>query len=171
MRHQQRIPNRHAALAALALSLTLGACSMDQLSELKPRMPNLTHFDWDPYSRASQAVKPMTEKKVTPADYVNADGSCAGGSSDSTTGGPAPVTAALLMTECDVVKTLGRPENVEIGSNQRGERQVIMLYTQGQQPGRYRFTAGRLTLIEQLEQAAPAPKAKKPAAKRRRSVS
>jgi hypothetical protein len=74
------------------------------------------------------------------------------------------------MTECEVVRTLGQPQNVEIQPNERGERTAVMTYTRGVRPGTYRFSAGRLTAIERgpappeepKAQKKPAPKGKKP---------
>jgi hypothetical protein len=61
----------------------------------------------------------------------------------STTG-----TVALGHTECDVVRGIGAPGNVNISRNERGDRLAVINYTQGQRAGIYTFTAGRLTSIE-----------------------
>ncbi|HZS63276.1 MAG TPA: hypothetical protein VFA53_02075 [Xanthobacteraceae bacterium] len=111
----------------------------------------------------------MTQPKATPADYVNADGSCAGG--ESTAAEQTASAVALFMTECSVVNRLGPPDNIDIGTDARGDRHVVMLFSKGEQPGRYRFTAGRLTLIERVDEPAPQSKPKKPAPKARGSVS
>ncbi len=162
MRYQQRRITRQAALAA-SLSLTLGACSMERLADYTPRTPNFSSFDWNPYSKASLATAPlMRAQKVTPADYVNADGSCAGAPSASATPEQASAGIALEMTECAVVQALGIPEKIEIGANERGDRAVTLLYSQGERPGLYRFTAGQLTLIERVEEPPPPPKPQKP---------
>jgi hypothetical protein len=79
----------------------------------------------------------------------------------STTG-----TVALGHTECDVVRGIGAPESVKIANNERGDRETIVTYLQGQRAGIYTFTAGRLTSVERApEQPAPpktAAKAAKP---------
>jgi hypothetical protein len=142
---------------------------MDQVSDFVPKAPNFSNIDWNPYSRASESIKPMSVAKATPEDYVNADGSCAGGA--STAEEQTASAVALLMTECAVVNRLGPPEQIDIGANARGDREVVMLYNQGEQPGRYRFTAGRLTLIERVNEPPPPANPKKPAPKPRRSVS
>ncbi len=170
MWYQQRCVTRRAALTAAAISLTLGACSMERLSEMVPRAPDFSNFEWNPYSKATMAAAPLTRVKVTPADYVNADGSCAGASSDSATTEQAPSGVALQMTECAVVQMLGIPEKIDISANERGDRSVTLLYSRGERPGLYHFTAGQLTLIERVEEPPPPPKPQKPAPKPRRSV-
>jgi hypothetical protein len=58
---------------------------------------------------------------------------------------------------------LGPPEKLDFGANERGERTVTMLYSKGERPGLYNFTAGQLTIMERVEAPEPAPKPKKPA--------
>ena len=154
-----------------AMALTLGGCgSMDKLSEMVPRSSDVMSFEWNPYSKASMSVpSTFTRASATPADYVNADGSCAQGTSE---GGGEPTTVAgavaLQMTECAVVRILGAPEKIDIGANERGERAAQLLYSRGDRPGRYYFTAGVLTQIERVAEPPPPPKQQKPAAKPRR---
>jgi len=154
--------------AATALALVLGGCgATEKFSEMMPKAPDLTSFDWNPYSRASSAsISPSFRRVVaTPADYINADGSCAtAASADSSeaTGGGA---VALQMTECAVVRALGAPEQVDLGTNQRGERTAKLLYSRGERPGLYSFTSGQLTEIERVAPPEPPPKPQKPPAK------
>lgn len=106
---------------------------------------------------------------VSPADLINADGTCAGVSpSDANAqaqGQPAPTgSVALGHTECDVARAAGTPDNVNISANERGDRVAVLTYTRGPRPGIYRFTAGRLT----EEEAAPAPQAPAKPVKRSR---
>ena len=61
----------------------------------------------------------------------------------STTG-----TVALGHTECDVVRGIGAPDNVNFSNNARGDRVAVVNYSRGQRAGIYTFTAGRLTSIE-----------------------
>jgi hypothetical protein len=75
---------------------------------------------------------------------------------------PVRVGIALGMTECDVVRTLGHTERMEISANERGQRNVILTYPQGARPGIYRFVAGQLVSIERTAEPPPAPKAAKP---------
>ena len=70
-----------------------------------------------------------------------------------------PGGIALQMTECDVVRRAGAPEQVEIGANERGERAVVLTYMRGPRPGIYRFAGGRLVSIERAPGAAGAAKA------------
>lgn len=161
MRYLQRHIAPQAALAT-AVSLVLGACSMDRMSDYTPRIPDFSSIDWNPYSKASLATAPLRTVKVTPADYVSADGSCAAAPSAGATQEPAIPGIGLEMTECAIVQALGTPEKIEIGVNERGDRAVTLLYSQGERPGLYRFTAGQLTLIERVEPPPPPPKPAKP---------
>src|SRR4030088_2405801 len=128
---------------------------------------------------------PLTpDKPVTSADLVSADGLCPGMTppggpadanalTDGAAGAPAPTTTgtvALGHTECDVVRGIGAPDNVNLSNNPRGDRVAVVNYSRGQRAGIYTFSAGRLTSIERgPEQGAP-PEAveskgrKKPAA-------
>jgi hypothetical protein len=123
---------------------------------------------------------PLTPNKaVTAEDMVSAEGACPGMSppadANALTNGadaaPAPTgTVALGHTECDVVRGIGSPENVNLSSNGRGDRVAVVTYSRGPRAGIYTFTSGRLTSIERVAQPAPEPKAakskpkKKPAA-------
>jgi hypothetical protein len=78
---------------------------------------------------------------------------------------------ALEMSECDLVHAAGYTSQVEISTNERGERSVVLTYLQGEQAGIYRFVSGRLKSIERVAEppapakpAAPKKPAKKPAA-------
>ena len=62
---------------------------------------------------------------------------------------------ALGMTECQTVQRAGTPGNVNIGSGEKGERSVVLTYLSGPWPGIYRFSDGRLKVIDR----APAPPA------------
>lgn len=169
-RNQRRSSGQHAALA-VAASLMLGACSMDRVADYTPKLPNFTNFEFSPYSKASSMAPSMTRRTATSADYVNADGSCAGAPSESAMAEqtqPQVRGVALEMTECDVVGVLGQPQNIDIGVNERGDRLVKMLYNQGERRGLYHFTAGQLTLIERIDEPPPSPKPQKPAPKPRR---
>ncbi len=119
---------RGIVLPVAAMALMLGACSgaMDKMSEMVPRASdfNVTSFEWNPYSKASMSI-PTTFKQapLTPADYVNADGSCAAAAAPEDGSDQPGVTAvALTTTECAAVRTLGAPEKIDIGANERGDR-------------------------------------------------
>jgi hypothetical protein len=120
------------------------------------------------------------DKAVTPDELVAADGGCPGMAApggganalaDGAAGSPPPSTTgtvALGHTECDVVRGIGAPDNVNFSNNARGDRVAVVNYSRGQRAGIYTFTAGRLTSIERApEPVAPARGAKpkrKPAA-------
>ena len=155
------------------LALTLGACgSMEKVTELVPKASDfsVTSFEWNPYSKASMSV-PSTFKRppLTAADYISADGSCAEAAAAEDSSEPKVAGAvALQMSECAVVRVLGAPEKVDIGANERGERLSKLLYSRGERPGLYSFTAGQLTEIARVAEPPP-QKPQKPAAKPRRA--
>ncbi len=113
---------------------------------------------------------PLTPKKpITADDLVSAEGYCPGmappGGSNALAEGaaasPPPSTTgtvALGHTECDVVRGIGAPGNVNISRNGRGDRVAVINYTQGQRAGIYTFTGGRLTSIEREPAAEVQPK-------------
>lgn len=167
---------RVIALPVTAMALMLSACAgaVDTMSEMVPRASdfNVTSFDWNPYSRASMSVAPTFKRPpATAADMINADGSCAAAPAVGADGGsdqPVSSVITLQMTECAAVQSLGAPEKVEIGTNDRGERTLKLTYSHGDRTGVYYFTAGLLTQIERIAEASPPPK-QKPAAKPRRA--
>jgi hypothetical protein len=123
--------------------------------------------------------------KISPDDLMTADGRCAGMdaapsdeslSENSLAEKPASPAAvaplsgveggiALGMSECEVARRAGRPDNFEFGSNERGERALVLTYLGGYRPGIYRFVGGALRSIERGPEPAPAPKPVKPARK------
>jgi hypothetical protein len=136
-------------------------------------------------------------KPVGPDDLIGADGRCAGQGPDpaatvasadgeaaaTDAGTGAPLTAQNLstpgapsvvggvglgMSECEVVRRAGTPEDINVGEEQ-SERAVVLTYMRGTWPGIYRFKAGRLVSIERVivpepeKPKKPAKPAKKPA--------
>jgi hypothetical protein len=75
---------------------------------------------------------------------------------------------ALGMSECQTVERAGLPGNVAIGAGERGERSVVLTYLSGPWPGIYRFSDGRLKVVERAPTPPEPPKApaKKKAAKK-----
>ena len=155
-----------------------GGCAPSQLTEnvgsisLLPKVSNLARPDWMTYSGAKEE---FTLRPVTAADLVTADGQCAMTTAEAPPSAPDGASAqpgllpggiALQMTECDVVRRAGSPEQLEIGADERGDRAVAITYVRGPRPGVYRFAAGRLVSIERGPEspgAKAAPKAKKKA--------
>jgi hypothetical protein len=170
--------NRKLSLALLLLGPALAGCgsASDLLSK---------DADW--FSRTGRVfvrnvsieTPPLTaDKPVTAEDLVSADGGCPGmapppgavGANALADGGPPPSTSgtvALGHTECDVVRGIGQPDNVNLSNNGRGDRVAVVNYSRGQRAGIYTFTAGRLTSIERGADPAPLPKVAKPKAKKK----
>ena len=107
---------------------------------------------------------------VTPADLVDANGSCAGTAASGENVPMIPAAIALEMSECDVVKRVGIAEKVEIGTNERRERTATLTYFKGQRPGIYHFTAGRLAVMELGPEPVSTKPAKKPAKPAKRTA-
>ncbi|WP_416221134.1 hypothetical protein [Rhodopseudomonas palustris] len=117
---------------------------------------------------------PLTpDKPVTAEDLISADGMCPGmaqpGAADANAQGGDPAapamtssgTVALGHTECDVARGAGAPDSVNLSTNERGQRVVLLTYARGPRAGIYTFTAGRLTSIERVAEPAPQPRAAK----------
>jgi hypothetical protein len=150
-------------VAVAVLALPVAACSSD--SGNFNVLPKLGNFE----SLSLGNAAPTTElRPVTQTDLVGPQGQCPGAAQDPATprGG-----IALEMTECEVVHRAGPPENIELGTTDRGERAVTLTYTSGPRPGIYRFAAGRLYAIERGQEPPPEPpKPKKPPAKKPKSA-
>jgi hypothetical protein len=133
-------------------------------------------------SNVSISAPPLSPNSpVAAQDLVSAEGYCAGmpqpggpdgaqALADGPAGAPAPAggSVALGHAECDVVRGIGAPENVNLSSNSRGERQAVITWLHGSRAGIYTFTAGRLSSIDAApQQDAPVKpvKPKKKAAK------
>jgi hypothetical protein len=81
-------------------------------------------------------------------------------------------SVGLDMTECEVVRTIGSPQSVNISTGERGERQVTMIYMGNERAGTYLFRNGRLSSLERGPEPPPPPKVeppkkKKPVAKKK----
>src|SRR5262245_5246684 len=84
---------------------------------LVPKVSNLARPDWLTYSGSKDE---FTLRSVTAADLVTAEGQCPMATAESP-GDASPDAAAqplggiaLQMTECDVVRRAGAPEQVQI---------------------------------------------------------
>jgi hypothetical protein len=154
-------------------------------------MGQIARPDWLTYSGGKEH---FSLRPIGPEDLVSSEGQCAMSSEQAATqatamapleeadrgaGAPrdplseAPPQAPLLqggialqMTECVVVRRAGAPERLEFGTNERGERTVVITYIRGDRPGVYRFAGGRLHSIERAPEPPPAPKKSRPAKKK-----
>src|SRR3979490_504001 len=130
----------------------------------------------------SITTPPLTpDKPVTSADLVSADGLCPGMTppggpadanalTDGAAGAPAPTTTgtvALGHTECDVVRGIGAPDNVNLSNNARGDRVAVINYSRGPRAGIYSFPARRLTCMGPGAEPVAQPKAAKSRAKKK----
>jgi hypothetical protein len=154
-----------------ALALGAGACAMPDTESF--RAPDASTL-FRPTSVTN--YKDKTLPPVAPVDLVDTNGSCAGAAPPATASGEGvpmiPVAIALEMSECDVVKRAGTAEKVDIGTNERRERTATLTYINGQRPGIYYFTAGRLSSMERAPEpiAPPAKPGKKPVKPARRAA-
>jgi hypothetical protein len=123
---------------------------------------------------------PLTpDKPVTAEDLVSADGACPGMApagaptanalTDGAAGAPPAQsgTVALGHTECDVVRGIGAPDNVNVSNNARGDRVAVVNWSHGPRAGIYTFTAGRLSSVERGAEPVAEPKAARPKAKKK----
>ena len=172
----------------MALATALAACSGagDTLSELKFSKT----ADLFTIKTADSAVLPAEDSNfsrrgvATPEQMVDAAGNCAfeapqPAEGPAATGATAPQAAAAMpadptqpqllggialgMTECEVVRRAGQPGNVTISADGNGDRLVVLTYPAGNFPGIYRFTSGRLKVVERGPEP---PKPEKPVRKR-----
>jgi hypothetical protein len=179
-------PYRKRLLALLLLAPVIAGCS----SAANMFSSDLLSKDAEWFSRPGRLfirsisieTPPLTPNKpVAAEDLVSADGFCPGmappgGPADANAltegaaAAPAPSTTgtvALGHTECDVVRGIGAPVSVNLSNNARGDRVVVINYSQGQRAGIYTFTSGRLTSIERAPELAAPPKAAKSKAKKK----
>jgi hypothetical protein len=187
-----RDKNRHRKqlLALLVLAPLIAGCSggvSDMFSS------DLVSRDAEWFSRTGRLfirnvsieTPPLSPNTpITAADLVSAEGFCPGmapagvpadanalsdGAAAAPTA-PATGTVALGHTECDVVRGIGAPDNVNLSNNGRGDRMAVVTFSHGPRAGIYTFTAGRLTSIERGPEPVALPKTakskpkKKPAA-------
>jgi hypothetical protein len=165
----QRFDRRLMRIVALAAAApVVAACSSNSINVI-PKGGDLLRPDWLSYSGNKEE---FTLRPAGPADLVGPDGQCASLEPAPDPGAepqaPSQGGISLQMTECDVVRRAGAPEQVEMGANERGERSVVLTYIRGARPGVYRFASGRLVSIERgPEPPAPARPQKGATAKKR----
>jgi len=189
-RTRQRGDERARGRIGIAvLVVTLAGCSADSGLFSKSSDPSAKHdFGLNVFGTGQPKVR-----AIQPSDLIGPDGHCAddaapssalnfqAGPDASPAGHPTTVPTAprapavrgigLEMTECEVERTAGYTDKVEITNDERGQRHVVLTYLQGERAGIYRFEGGRLKSIERAPdaQVATPPKpvrktAKKPTA-------
>jgi hypothetical protein len=140
------------------LALLLGACSAD-LSVNSVTLKPETVLNPSGWTTISVPLK-------NNPNLLTAEGQCSAAGSDQE---PVPLGIALHMTECQVVRLAGPVEKFELGSDSRDQRLLVLTYLQGPHPGIYRFSGGRLVVIERTPSRAEASPPKRRAAKTRAS--
>jgi hypothetical protein len=136
------------------LALLLGACSADL---------NLSNVTFKPETMLNPSGWMTFSSRLNDPDLLNAEGQCSVAGSDQEavrTGG-----ISLHMTECEVVRRAGPVEKFEFGSDSRG-RLLVLTYLQGPAPGIYRFSGGRLVVIERAPSPAESSPPKRGTAKK-----
>lgn len=168
MRHQKLPSSLIIALAAVA-PLLAGCSGTDLLSKDAQWFNTPSRLFIKNISIESPPLTP--DKPVGAEDLVSADGACPGmapppGPADANASTTAPAamggTVALGHTECDVVRGIGAPANVNLSNDAAGRRVAVVTWTTGPRAGIYTFTAGRLSSIEGNPEPQPVPKAVKP---------
>ena len=160
-------------LVAVAVVAAMAAACSTDITSIR-LLPKVDAFVPESLAIAS-APRSNELRPVTAEDLVDQQGRCAGAAAAQPDGASPvapPLTRggiALQMTECEVVRRAGAPDQIELGTTDRGERSLMLTYGGGSRPGIYRFAGGRLYSIERTQEA-PAPpaaaKPKKPLAKK-----
>ena len=174
MRHQKLPGSLIIALAAVAPLVAGCSGGTDLLSRDAQWFNTPSRLFIRNISIESPPLTP--EKPVGAEDLVSADGACPGmaappGPADANASTTAPAaaggTVALGHTECDVVRGIGAPSNVNLSNDAVGRRVAVVTWTTGPRAGIYTFTAGRLSSIEGTPEAPVMPKATKPKPKKK----
>src|SRR5690606_28093824 len=114
----------------LALALAVCGCSADVA---------MFRADWNWWSNSRSAPA----QQAPPEGLVGPDGQCLPDSGKLH-------GVALGMTECELINIAGHTDQIEIGANERGERNTVITYMEGERAGIYRFTSGLLVAIERV---------------------
>jgi len=172
--------------ALFAATAALAGCSAAVPDFTQFKLPNPRQFlpsNSDTYVAPASA---RASRPVGPQDLVDGQGLCPGmatgpeissGSDAAGAAAPAPPAVpgavGLDMSECEVVRAAGQPQAVNIGTNDRGDRRVVMTYANSERAGTYEFVSGRLTSLERGPEPPPAkpekPAKKKPASARQQT--
>ncbi|RXH35728.1 hypothetical protein XH99_08385 [Bradyrhizobium nanningense] len=176
MRHQKLPRSLIVALAAIAPLVAGCSSGADLLSKDAEWFQKPGRLFIKNISIESPPLTP--DKPVGAEDLVSADGACPGmapppgpADANASTTAPAPVggTVALGHTECDVVRGIGAPSNVNLSNDAAGRRVAVVTWTTGPRAGIYTFTSGRLSSIEGNPEPQPVPKAVKPKPKKKQA--
>lgn len=134
-------------VVALTAAAGLAGCSADY-GAMKP--------DWGWWSRSSPTQPTMASMPTAARGehLVGQDGACSEAIQ--------PRGVALGMSECELIRSAGPTQNIQVGQNERGERATTIVYPQGEYAGSYQFRNGILTSVEAV---APPPAPAKPKAK------
>jgi hypothetical protein len=183
MRHRRT--SARLALTVALLAPALVSCSTANFSEMEILPYSRSLFSTPAGATMTARTDVNVLRPVTAEDLLSPDGQCAALAPDPNAepaparpdvppGHPAPIDQStqptvplvfggigLQMTECEVVRRAGQPDRFEFGTNQRGERTLVLTYTRGPWPGIYRFAEGRLYSIE-ASPVPPAPPKKAP---------
>src|SRR6476620_462403 len=174
VRHQKLPSSLIVALAAIAPLVAGCSGGTDLLSRDAQWFNTPSRLFIKSISIESPLLTP--DKPVGAEDLVSADGACPGmapppgpADANASTTAPAPMggTVALGHTECDVVRGIGAPSNVNLSSYAAGRRVAVVTWTTGPRAGIYTFTSGRLSSIEGTPEAPVMPKATKPKPKKK----
>jgi len=169
VRHQKLPRSLIVALAAIAPLVAGCSSGTDLLSKDAEWFQKPGRIFIKNISIESPPLTP--DKPVGAEDLVSADGACAGmtpppgpADANASTTAPSPMggTVALGHTECDVVRGIGAPSNVNLSNDAAGRRVAVVTWTTGPRAGIYTFTAGRLSSIVGNPEPQPVPRAAKP---------
>jgi hypothetical protein len=166
-----------AALLAGTAALAACSASVPDFSQFKlPNPRQMLPSNSDTYVAPASA---RASRPVGPQDLVDGQGLCPGmatgaegasGSDAAASSAPAPPAVpgavGLDMSECEVVRAAGQPQTVNIGTNDRGDRRVVMTYANSERAGSYEFVSGRLTALERGPEPPPPAKPERPAKKK-----
>jgi hypothetical protein len=164
-------------LSALAVSVVLSGCTSVDFDTGQWFQRRSDFFGREGGFTYSELQETAQERPIAARDLVDQSGACAPPPAGAQTqasavtasnAAPPPAadsqlggSAALGMSECEVVYRTGQPSSVQIGRNPNGDRTAILTFAGGSRPGIYRFERGRLAEIEGTgEPEAPSPPAK-----------
>src|SRR5262245_18566029 len=134
------------AVCTAAAAFVLASCQLPDWNQFQA--PKFDINQMIPPDQNQFARKQRVLQEVGPTDLVDGSGGCvdtsplppapavAGQQSDAGTPPQQPLPqpafqpkhVALEMTECEVVRAIGRPADVQISADQAGDRLVVMIY-------------------------------------------